>query len=648
MTSPQCDEMGCLLSDLLAGELEPSAASGVAEHLAGCARCQGLAETFTRQDLMIAEVAGQAQLESMADRLHRALAVRSGTLSRATGNFKLAVPGSGPRRHDARRKTSWVWTTVGLAASLFIVLGIWLFSQKGEQQAHQPVVIGSSPVVKRSPPTPVEKRSPTSVAVAPKTEAPAPIPEVAKPKAEPVAVLAQLVGDVEVLDDSGATSHTPAKTGDQLYSGQGLLARGDQSSAVIQYPDMTTLQLAPGTRVLRLTVSDGKKLVLEQGVVSADVTPQPRNLPMILTTPKAEAVVLGTKLKLTSGEDTASLLVEKGRVRFVRQIDGKAVEVPQGHYAVVAKDVEFAVRPVTPSNPRQVVLREHTAAVTSVAFSPDGRFVATASNDTTIIIWNTASRTVRATLKGHTAPVEAVAFSPDGQTLASASWDQTIRLWDMETCKLKKTLEGHSGTVFALAFSRDGKTLASGSSDRTIRLWRLPTGKDVSTITVHSGAVRSVAFAPHNKFIASGGADGAGVTLDLGNGNRHDYKHGTNWVYRLEFTPDEKMLVTGCGDGSVHVWDVDSGTERHRLTGHTQRITGLTMAPGSQELASSSMDGTIRFWDLTTGNETRRLSGEPLGEVSGMAFARDGSTLAIGNWDGSVVFWDLTKGMSRE
>ncbi|KFZ19764.1 hypothetical protein V501_00497, partial [Pseudogymnoascus sp. VKM F-4519 (FW-2642)] len=153
-------------------------------------------------------------------------------------------------------------------------------------------------------------------------------------------------------------------------------------------------------------------------------------------------------------------------------------------------------------------LTGHSSSVSAVAFSPDGKQIASSSDDNeTIKLWDARTGGLQKTLAGHLGSVMAVAFSPDGKQIASGSYDETIKLWDARTGGLQKTLAGHSGWVWAIAFSPDGKQIASGSNDGTIKLWDARTGDLQKTLEGHSSWIRAVAFSPDGKQIASGSYD---------------------------------------------------------------------------------------------------------------------------------------------
>ncbi len=249
---------------------------------------------------------------------------------------------------------------------------------------------------------------------------------------------------------------------------------------------------------------------------------------------------------------------------------------------------------------------------------------------------------LKATLEGHTKVVWSVAFSPDGKTLASGSWDQTVRLWDVDTEQLLHTLTEHTNEVVSVAFSTDD-TLASGDWDGTIRLWNPHTGKLKRTLTDHRGGITSVAFSPDDSILASGSAD---QTIRLWNPHTgkllHTFTEHTDRVESVAFSSDGTILASASYDHTIRLWNPHSKQLLHTLTKHTAEVVRLAFSPVT--LASSSRDGTIRLWNPHTGKQKRKLTVQT-GWVNPVAFSPDGATLLIGGH--GITVWDTDIGQYK-
>jgi len=291
----------------------------------------------------------------------------------------------------------------------------------------------------------------------------------------------------------------------------------------------------------------------------------------------------------------------------------------------------------------RATLQGHTNRVTSVAYSPDGKTLASASWDGTIKLWDVAAGKEKATFKGHRREVCSVAYSPDGKTLASGSGEHAIKLWDLATGKEKATLWGHDCGVWGMAYSPDGKTLASEDTGDTTKLWDVATGWEKATFNGDSRRIFPVALAfnADSKTLASASFDGSIKLLDVVTGEQKaTFKGHREGVSSVAYSPDGKTLVSASWDGTIILWDVATGKESATFRGHRGEVSSVAYSPDGKTLASGGWDCTIMLWEVATGKEKTTLLGHA-GYVWSVAFSPDGRTLASASEDKTIKLWDM-------
>ncbi|RPI77965.1 MAG: hypothetical protein EHM45_07265 [Desulfobacteraceae bacterium] len=283
---------------------------------------------------------------------------------------------------------------------------------------------------------------------------------------------------------------------------------------------------------------------------------------------------------------------------------------------------------------------EAKMAVQCLVFTPDNRMLVAggtaAANRPCLTIYDAGSGDVYKTLGASGGSITALACDPEGKTVATGSKDKTIKIWDIKSGAKFETQRKHKGEIQTLVFSPDGKNLISGSADATVKIWEPKTGRLLKTLDGHSGPVHALDVSPDNKTIASGGAEQSIILWDRVTGHVLKKIQAEATVYSLAYSPNSTILVSGGADKIVRIWDGVTGYGLGVLEGHTAAIHGVAFHPQNILVASAGADKSIRLWNAAAG-ELVSMFFDPAATAKGNSAISYKSTDLSGQTSSSVM-----------
>jgi len=317
---------------------------------------------------------------------------------------------------------------------------------------------------------------------------------------------------------------------------------------------------------------------------------------------------------------------------------------PDGRRVATGSDRKTGIVWDATSGRELLTLSGHRSGIRSVAFSSDGLRIVTGDSDQTAKVWDAATGKDLFTLEGHSNAVRCAVFSPDGRRVVTCSGDTLAKVWDAATGRELLSIQGYGAPIYSVAFSPDGRRIITGSEDHTARVWDAATGKELLTIQGYGAPILSVAFSPDGQRIVGGGMANTAKVWNAATGKEllTLTGHGAP-ILSVAFSPDGLRIATGSSDFAAKVWEAGSGRELLTLKGHNDSVLSLAFSPDGRRIITGSRDHTAMIWDASCGVEPLSLKGHD-GRIWCVAFSPDGRWIVTGGEDRTARVWEAVSG----
>jgi|GEM_PF-1021325 len=298
--------------------------------------------------------------------------------------------------------------------------------------------------------------------------------------------------------------------------------------------------------------------------------------------------------------------------------------------------------------PELVLNSNHGGEVSSLAYSPDGRYLASASWDFTVKIWDASGGEPIRVLSGHKYQISTVKFSPDGELVATASCDGTARIWEARTGRCVSILTHGNSLVQYCFFASAGKSLVTGTDDGRVLVWDLASRRCIKTVVEPSKGLNALELSPDGRYIVTVGKDSAARLWELSSGDCVNvYREIEKLCGPASFSPDGALIASISNEGSIVLWERESGSVKRKLKAPESSLGSLSFSINGRYLASGASTGSIYIWDMRSGDLSATLR-ESSCQIRCIAFSPDSTHLASGGRDGkkdasrrSIRIWNL-------